>query len=309
MKLTQFKTKASNTQKLGLWLEDTMIDLAVLADAVKTAGGNPASWLLQANSTLEVIERKAGALTDIESLVQQGQTRRFPGDVRTSLQLDSIDFLPAVNPGKILAIGRNYVDHAIEGGGAPPPAPLLFNKLSNSLSAHLAPIVLPTISDNVDYEAELAVVIGRRAKRVSEAEALNHVFGYTLINDVSARDLQFGDVQWVRGKGLDGFAPLGPFITTRDEIADVQALNIEGRLNGEVMQSSNTSKMIFQVAYLVSYLSQGITLEPGDVIATGTPEGVGAFRKPPVWLKAGDVYEVTIESLGTLRNPVVAAEG
>jgi 2-keto-4-pentenoate hydratase/2-oxohepta-3-ene-1,7-dioic acid hydratase in catechol pathway len=199
------------------------------------------------------------------------------------------------------------VDHAIEGGSAPPAAPLIFNKLSNSLNAHEAPVVLPAISAQVDYEAELAVVIGRRAKQVSETEALDYIFGYTLINDVSARDLQFGDGQWVRGKGLDGFAPLGPFITTRDEITDVQALTIEGRLNGQVMQSSNTSKMIFQVAYLVSYISQGITLEPGDVIATGTPEGVGIFRDPPVVLKAGDVFEVTIESLGTLRNSFVAA--
>jgi 2-keto-4-pentenoate hydratase/2-oxohepta-3-ene-1,7-dioic acid hydratase in catechol pathway len=165
--------------------------------------------------------------------------------------------------------------------------------------------VLPAISSQVDYEAELAVVIGRRARRVSEADALNYVFGYTLINDVSARDLQFGDGQWVRGKGLDGFAPLGPFITTRNEIADVHALNIEGWLNGEVMQSSNTGKMIFKIPYLISYISQGITLEPGDVIATGTPEGVGIFRNPPIVLKAGDVFEVTVESLGTLRNPVV----
>jgi 2-keto-4-pentenoate hydratase/2-oxohepta-3-ene-1,7-dioic acid hydratase in catechol pathway len=168
--------------------------------------------------------------------------------------------------------------------------------------------VLPGISEKVDYEAELAVVIGRRAKRISEAEALAHVFGYTLINDVTARDLQYGDGQWTRGKGLDTFAPLGPFITTRDEIADVQALRIEGRLNGEAMQTSNTSKMIFKVAYLVSYLSQGMTLEPGDVIATGTPEGVGHFRKPPVLLKAGDVFEVEIEGLGILRNPVIAAD-
>src|SRR5207253_8563133 len=179
-----------------------------------------------------------------------------------------------------------------------------FNKLSNSLSAHDAPIVLPTISSQVDYEAELAVIIGRNAKRVDEAAALDLVFGYTLINDVSARDLQYGDGQWTRGKGLDTFSPLGPFITTRDEIADVQALKIEGALNGEVMQSSNTSKMIFKVSYLISYITQGITLEPGDVIATGTPEGVGFFRNPQVLLKPGDIFEVKIEKLGTLRNPV-----
>ena len=142
----------------------------------------------------------------------------------------------------------------------------------------------------------------------ARAEALDYVFGYTLINDVSARDLQFGDGQWVRGKGLDGFAPLGPFITTRDEIADVHALKIEGRLNGAVMQSSNTGKMIFKVPYLIAYISQAITLEPGDVLATGTPEGVGIFRQPPVLLRPGDVFEVTVEQLGTLRNPVVAAE-
>ena len=182
-------------------------------------------------------------------------------------------------------------------------------KLPNALSAHDAPIVLPTISTQVDYEAELAVVIGRRAKRVSEAEALEYVFGYAPFNDVSARDLQFGDGQWVRGKGLDGFAPLGPFITTRDEVPDVHALKIEGRLNGEVMQSSDTSRMIFKIPYLVSYISQGITLEPGDVIATGTPEGVGIFREPPVLLKPGDVFEVVIEKIGTLRNAVVGAEG
>jgi len=276
-------------------------EVAKLARALKESGGGPPSWLLQANRTQDVIDRGESAVRDIEALLT---------DIRmgTALALDSIDFLPAVYPGKILAIGRNYVDHAIEGGAAPPEAPLLFNKLPNSLNAHNAPIVLPPISAKVDYEAELAVVIGRRAKRVSEAEALDHIFGYTLINDVSARDLQFGDGQWTRGKGLDTFAPLGPFITTRDEIRDVQALKIEGRLNGEVMQSSNTGKMIFKVAYLVSYLSQGVTLEPGDVIATGTPEGVGIFRDPPVLLKAGDVFEVEIEGLGRLRNPVVTAE-
>ena len=231
-------------------------------------------------------------------------------DIRigTALPLDSIDFLPAIYPSKIVAIGRNYVDHAIEGGAEPPKAPLIFNKLPNSLSAHNAPIVLSKISSQVDYEAELAVVIGRKATRVSESQALEYVFGYTLINDVSARDLQYGDGQWTRGKGLDTFAPLGPFVTTREEIADVQSLQIEGRLNGEVMQSSNTGKMIFKVAYLISYISQGITLEPGDVIATGTPDGVGIFRKPPVLLQGGDVYEVTVEKLGTLRNPVIEAK-
>ena len=306
MKLGQFKTRDSDKQRLGISVGDVVCDVAELARAVKAAGGEPASWLLETNNTVDVIGRGESALSEINALL--GDRSRSGQGQAAGYSLDQIEFLPATYPSKILAIGRNYVDHAIEGGAAPPPAPLLFNKLPNSLSAHNAPIVLPDISQKVDYEAELAVVIGRQARRVSEAEALDYVFGYTLINDVSARDLQFGDGQWTRGKGLDTFAPLGPFITTRDEIADVQALKIEGRLNGEVMQTSNTSKMIFQVAYLVSYLSQAITLEPGDVIATGTPEGVGVFRDPPVLLKAGDVYEVEIEGLGILRNPVVAAQ-
>ena len=302
MKLAQFKTKDSEPQRLGILLGDVVCDVAELARAVQSAGGNPAAWLLEIDNTLEVIKRGPSAIREIDSLLNPNPTR----GQTTAHALDSIQFLPAVYPGKILAIGRNYAEHAAEGGSDLPTAPLLFNKLTNALSAHDAPIVLPAISEQVDYEAELAVIIGKPAKRVSETDALDYVFGYSLINDVSARDLQYGDKQWTRGKGLDTFAPLGPFITTRDEIEDVQALKIEGVLNGDVMQSSNTSKMIFKVAYLVSYLSQGITLEPGDVIASGTPDGVGVFRKPPVLLKPGDVFEVRIEKLGTLRNPVVS---
>jgi 2-keto-4-pentenoate hydratase/2-oxohepta-3-ene-1,7-dioic acid hydratase in catechol pathway len=307
MKLAQFKTENSAEQRLGILLGDVVCDVAELARAVKTIGPNSDEWLLEINSTLEIIRRGAAGLREIDSLL----TTIAPAKSRLPIaaySIDSIRFQPAVHAGKILAIGRNYADHAIEGGSAPPKAPLIFNKLPNSLSAHDEPIVLPTISAQVDYEAELAVVIGRPAKKVNEADALDYVFGYTLINDVSARDLQYGDGQWTRGKGLDTFAPLGPFITTRDEIEDVHALKIEGRLNSEVMQSSNTGKMIFKVPYLVSYISQGITLEPGDVIATGTPDGVGIFRKPPVLLKAGDVFEVEIEKLGLLRNTIAPAE-
>ena len=307
MKLCQFKTANSEQPRLGVFIaDDTVCDVAELARAVRSAGGAPADWLLEANNTLSVIRRGAAAPTEIASILNgdphsgRGQTAAY--------SVAGIEFLPAVYPGKILAIGRNYADHAAEGGSDLPKAPLLFNKLPNALSAHNLPIVLPQISQQVDYEAELAVIIGRRATRVDEARAFEYVFGYSLINDVSARDLQFGDGQWTRGKSLDTFAPLGPFITTRDEVQDVQSLKIEGLLNGKVMQTSNTSRMIFKVAHLISYLSQGITLEPGDVIATGTPDGVGIFRKPPVLLKPGDVFEVKIEKLGTLRNTVVAAE-
>lgn len=306
MRLAQFKLKDSHRQRLGLQLGDAVSDVAELARTLKAAGRVVEEWLLEVNSTLEVIERGEAALESFSRLLQSNQSTG-ERDAVVAYALDSIDFLPAVYPKKILAIGRNYAEHAAEGGADLPTAPLLFNKLPNALNAHEKPIVLPSISNQVDFEAELAVIIGRRAERVSETEALEYVFGYSLINDVSARDLQYGDKQWTRGKGLDTFAPLGPFITTRDEIDDVQALKIEGVLNGTVMQSSNTAKMIFKIAYLVSYLSQGITLEPGDVIASGTPDGVGAFRKPPVWLKDGDVFEVRIEKLGSLRNAIVGA--
>lgn len=305
MKLAQFKTRDSHNQRLGVLLGDAVCDVAELARAVKSSGGNPAAWLLELNSTNDVIKRGPEAIEALNALLnhQSGSQRAA---IRAYVT-DEIEFLPAVYPSKILAIGRNYVDHAIEGGAEPPKAPLIFNKLPSSISAHQAPIVLPEISTKVDYEAELAVVIGSRCKQISEAEALDHVFGYTMIDDVTARDLQRGDGQWTRGKGLDTFAPLGPFITTRDEISDVHDLKIEGLLNGQVMQSSNTGKMIFKIPFLVSYISQGITLEPGDVIATGTPEGVGFFRDPPVVLKPGDTFEVKIEKLGTLRNPVISS--
>src|SRR5437870_1133164 len=307
MKLGQFKTRDSKKQRLGLLLEGIVCDVAELAGAVKSTGRESADWLMETNSTLEVISHGPQAIEELNALLSNHQS----GSQRVAISayaLSEIEFLPAVYPSKILAIGRNYIDHAIEGGAQPPKAPLIFNKLPNSLSAHEAPIVLPSVSEKIDYEAELAVVIGKRAKQVAESEALDYVFGYTMINDVTARDLQRGDGQWIRGKGLDTFAPLGPFITTRDEVLDVQNLKIEGRLNGTVMQSSNTSQMIFNVAFLVSYISQGITLEPGDVIASGTPEGVGFFRDPPILLQAGDVFEVRIEKMGTLRNPVVTAK-
>jgi 2-keto-4-pentenoate hydratase/2-oxohepta-3-ene-1,7-dioic acid hydratase in catechol pathway len=321
MKLAQFSLKGSEERRAGVLADGRLMDIARAAQSVPPDGSRPlsrrpADWLLEVCDVRDIIKRGGEALGEIDKLVEMARTRgaldaQSGGtldDARVAFAPDEVKFLPAVNPSKILAIGRNYFEHAAEGGAEPPAAPLVFMKLPNSLSAHEAPIVLPTISDAVDYEAELAVVIGRRCKRVAESDALGYVFGYTLINDVTARDLQRGDGQWVRGKGLDSFAPLGPFITTRDEVADVHALKIEGRLNGEVMQSSTTARMIFKVPYLVSYISQGITLEAGDVIATGTPEGVGFFRRPPVLLKAGDVFEVFVERLGTLRNAVVGPE-
>lgn len=305
MKFAQFKRGPAASQSVGVLVNNRLVDIPAAANSIS---GEVAAWLRNVRSSLEIIERGAEALDQVRTLVQQIPTERLAGGETISFAPDAVTFLPPVHAKKILAIGRNYVDHAIEQGKKPPEVPLIFNKLPNSLSAHNAPIILPSISEKVDYEAELAVIIGRRAKQVREEEALEYIFGYAPINDVSARDLQFGDGQWTRGKGLDGFAPIGPYLTTRDEIPDAHALKIEGLLNSNVMQSSNTGKMIFKVAYLVSYLSAGITLEPGDVIATGTPEGVGIFREPPVLLKPGDVFEVVIEKLGTLRNPVSASE-
>lgn len=211
---------------------------------------------------------------------------------------------PVPRPGKIICIGLNYRDHAAESGMAIPESPVIFSKFATSVVAAHQPIVIPQGSSQVDYEAELAIIIGRRAKQVSRTEALGCVFGYTNFNDVSARDFQFSDGQWQRGKSCDTFAPMGEFIATADEIPDPQNLSIRFRLNGEILQNSNTSQMVFGVAELVEFLSQVIALEPGDVIATGTPPGVGFARKPPVFMKAGDRAEVEIEGLGVLSNPV-----
>ena len=207
-------------------------------------------------------------------------------------------------PGKIVCVGLNYLDHAQEGGMELPKAPLLFAKWPNTLIGDGDPIVLAPEAKEVDYEAELGVVIGTTAKRVSEADALDHVEGYICLNDVSARDMQFGDGQWTRGKSLDTFCPVGPRLVAREEIADPQQLGIRCILNGEAVQDSSTAQMIFSVAEIIAYVSQVITLEPGDLIATGTPAGVGVFRDPKVLLKDGDAVAIEIDGVGTLTNPV-----
>jgi 2-keto-4-pentenoate hydratase/2-oxohepta-3-ene-1,7-dioic acid hydratase in catechol pathway len=210
---------------------------------------------------------------------------------------------PVGQPGKVVAIGRNYREHVDEEGVDPPAAPLIFAKWPSSIVGPGAEIRWdPALTGQVDYEAELAVVIGRTARRVTQTDALDFVLGYTCLNDVSARDLQFGDGQWVRGKSLDTFCPIGPVLVTADEIADPQTLAIECRIGDRVVQRANTALMYFGVAELIAYCSQAFTLEPGDVIATGTPGGVGIFRKPPVLLAEGDEVSVDIERIGRLSN-------
>jgi 2-keto-4-pentenoate hydratase/2-oxohepta-3-ene-1,7-dioic acid hydratase in catechol pathway len=212
--------------------------------------------------------------------------------------------LSITRPGKIVCVGLNYHDHAEEGGQDLPKAPLLFAKWPNTLIGDGDPILLPEESTQVDYEAELGVVIGTTAKHVSERGALDIVEGYICVNDVSARDLQFGDGQWTRGKSPDSFCPVGPRVVPREEIEDPQALAIRCVLNGQTMQDSSTSQMIFSVAEIIAYVTRIITLERGDLIATGTPAGVGIFRDPKVLLQDGDEVSVEIEGLGTLTNPV-----
>jgi len=229
------------------------------------------------------------------------------GDCRSAvLDTSRVRFMPPIpNAGKIIAIGLNYRDHAAEQKAPLPQAPLIFAKFPTALIGHEGEIRLPGISQKVDVEAELCVVMGKTGRGFTESEAREAIAGYTIGNDVSARDLQFSDRQWVRGKSCDTFAPCGPFVVTPDEIADPHALNIKLELNGRVQQSSNTREMVFNSYALVAYISQTITLETGDLIYTGTPAGVGVFRDPPVFLRAGDVVEVSIEKIGALRNRVV----
>jgi 5-carboxymethyl-2-hydroxymuconate isomerase len=214
--------------------------------------------------------------------------------------------LPIERPGKIICIGLNYRDHAEEQGVDLPTAPLLFAKWPNALIGPGDPIVIPPIVTKTDYEAELGVVIGSRVRDVSLENALEAVAGYICVNDVSARDLQFADGQWTRGKSPDTFCPVGPNLVPRDEIQDPQSLAIRAILNGETMQESTTANMVFGVAELIAYITRTITLEPGDLIATGTPAGVGAFRNPRVWMNPGDEITIEIEGVGALTNPVAA---
>jgi 5-carboxymethyl-2-hydroxymuconate isomerase len=214
--------------------------------------------------------------------------------------------LPPVRPGKIVAIGLNYLDHIRECGLDRPQEPLVFAKFPTSIVGDTTPIRIPTeLTQRVDWEVELGVVIGTAARAVSETDALDHVFGYTVANDVSARDLQFSDGQWVRGKSLDTFCPVGPAIVTPDELGDPQAQQLLCRVNGEVVQDATTDLMVFGVAQLIAFCSQAFTLEPGDLLLTGTPWGCGEFMEPKRSLAPGDVVECEIPGIGTLRNPVI----
>lgn len=243
----------------------------------------------------------AGSLERAKRALALG--RAFPAD--------SVELLaPVPDPEKVICIGLNYADHAAETGRPPPAEPVVFSKFPTAVTAHESTIVLPTVSQKVDFEAELIVVLGRGGKNIPRHHAWTHVAGYACGHDVSARDWQQEKPggQWLLGKSFDGFAPFGPELVTADEIADVGSLDICLRLNGQTMQRSNTRQLIFPIDQLIAYISQVCTLRTGDVLFTGTPPGVGMARKPPVYLQAGDVVEVEIESIGLLRNRF-AAEG
>ncbi len=302
MKIVSF-THRDTTARVGALLENgqSVLDFS-----------SPAAAIPQPKTSLEAFDLAGVFLREARSLCRRAEESRERDKLRAAgavLARKDVQLLaPVPRPGKVLCIGLNYKDHAAESNSPLPERPLLFSKFPTCVLAPGGTIRIPRGSANVDYEAELGVVIGKRATRVPAARAMEHVLGYVNFNDVSARDFQFKDGQWQRGKSCDTFAPSGEYIATTDEIPDPHKLRIRLRLNGKTMQDSNTDQLIFGVPQLIESLSEHVTLEPGDVIATGTPPGVGFARKPPVWMQPGDKVEVEIEGLGVLANVVGASE-
>jgi 2-keto-4-pentenoate hydratase/2-oxohepta-3-ene-1,7-dioic acid hydratase in catechol pathway len=279
---------------------------------IHTSAG-PRAAVLQGNAYVDLHATDPSLPASVRQLLEAGsagrkaaeEASRRPGAVRYDAGL--VKFLPPIpDPHKIVCLGLNYRDHAMETGAPIPKDPVLFSKYATALIGHGDNIVLPGVSREVDYEAELVIVVGKRGRHLSAEQAWGHVAGYTIGHDVSARDWQLkkDQKQWMVGKTFDTFAPTGPHLVTADEVPDPHNLAIRLRLNGETMQDSSTRQMIFDVGTVLAYLSVVFTLEPGDLVFTGTPPGVGIARKPPVYLKGGDVVEVEIEGFGVLRNNV-----
>jgi acylpyruvate hydrolase len=302
----------------GAQLDELIIDLnRAYYSAVKHIGNEDELAVAAMRVPTEMIDLLRGGDTSLKAaqqaldfvrsqLKEKDNTLEQQGIVYA---LESVSLLqPVLRPGKVICLGLNYRDHAKEAGMAIPEYPVLFHKVAGSLIGHNQPVVVPRSSSKIDFEGELTIIIGRRGKYIAEHEALSYIAGYTIGNDVSARDLQFRTSQWTTGKMLDTFGPLGPALVTCDEVPDPNALQIKTTLNGQVMQDGNTAEMIFRVPFIVSYISEIVTLEPGDVILTGTPAGIGNTRTPPVFMKPGDTVSVEIERLGVLTNPLVAEE-
>jgi 2-keto-4-pentenoate hydratase/2-oxohepta-3-ene-1,7-dioic acid hydratase in catechol pathway len=285
LRLVQYSVQGES--RLGVVIADRIVDVRKAADS---AGLDTKAF----TSTLALLEAGDEALAFVRALK----------DESNAVLLSGVRLECPVASRKIVAVGLNYKDHAIEAGLKIPTAPLCFAKFTSSLSGPFDPIQLPAEDSQVDFEGELGVIIGRKARRVGESDAMGHVAGYVVFNDVSARKWQFDDGQWTRGKSCDTFAPNGPFLVTADEVPDPGALRITTRLNGKIMQDSNTNQLIFNIPKIVSYFSHSFTLDPGDLIATGTPAGVGFSRMPPVYLNDGDVVEVEIERIGRISNRV-----
>lgn len=293
MKLLTFRTEGG--LKLGVLTEKGVLDVSAGSEWFSPDPSLP-------QTIDQVIAGSNGSLASLTHLVNQALDSTHE---ELFLQEEEIEFGPCVpNPGKIICVGLNYREHAKESNMPLPEYPVLFNKYKNALAAAEQIISLPADSQQIDYEAELAIVIGKTAKHVEKAEALDYIFGYCAANDLSARDLQFRTNQWLLGKSCDGFSPLGPYLVTADEVENPHKLAIRSYVNGEIRQNSNTENMIFTCDQLVSYISQYMTLEPGDVILTGTPEGVilGYPKEQQVWLKHGDDVTIEIDKLGRLTN-------
>ncbi len=281
---------------------------------VATAGGAQAVYAVEDDKAYNLTAANASIGDDLTHIIEAGpsgleQAQRARASAESTPVSALTPALPIRRPGKVICLGLNYADHAKEGGHEVPDYPALFMRGTTSLIPAGAPIVRPSCSERLDYEVELMVIIGRRGRHISADNALDHVFGYTVFNDASVRDYQRKTAQWTPGKNFDATGPVGPVVVTSDELpAGAEGLKVETRLNGNVMQSANTSIMIFKVPQTLAILSEYTTLEPGDMIAMGTPEGVGHARKPPVWMKPGDRVEVSVEGIGVCANPIVAEE-
>ena len=287
----------SGVESYGLLSDDEIINLQTLADIPET---------LLPFTIEELMDLGEEGMRTVEQLMLNS-TKTEKG--KATLKMGDATFLaPLSSPPKIICLGLNYRDHAEEAGADIPDEPIIFMKPRTAIVGPDEHIILPNFVKELDYEAELAIVIGKKGKNISVSEAEKYVFGYTAFNDISAREIQFRDRQWTRGKSFDTFAPIGPCITTADQIGNPSNLNIRTRVNGELRQDSSTKNMVFNVYEVIHHISRVMTLEPCDIIATGTPAGVAVFMKPtPKFLSPGDLVEVEIENIGTLRNKV--AEG
>jgi 2-keto-4-pentenoate hydratase/2-oxohepta-3-ene-1,7-dioic acid hydratase in catechol pathway len=279
MKLVRFGPPGN--ERPGLWQDDGIVDLRVFFPDIPDIG---------------------------ERFFAEGWLGRLAGRSFTGTSMDVRLGPPVARPAKIICIGKNYAEHATEGGFDAPKSPLLFCKTPNTLNGPFDPVLMPSSSDQIDWEVELAVVISKTCKRIAPDRVPSYVAGFSVMNDVSARRAQFADSQWFRGKSFDTFAPLGPVLVTADEIRDVQNLRLTAEVNGRLMQSGSTRDMIFDIKTLIADISTDITLLPGDIIATGTPAGVGIFRDPPIVLNPGDEVVCSIENIGTIRNRFVPSD-